>query len=90
MPEESQEIAKQPEPRSQTITMALRVELMAAIGDLRSGKMDAQDAHALSKLAAQVLLSARLDLDIWRTKAAMKVVQKNDIKPLGGGEDGRY
>lgn len=53
--------------------------LLDVIADVRTGKVDAKDAQAISSLSSRILQSARLDFDVMKTG----VVQgQRQTKPL--------
>jgi hypothetical protein len=54
-------------------TALLRIDLMDAIQKLKDGKMKPEHAQAMAALSAQVLASAKLDLDVAKFRATQPI-----------------
>jgi hypothetical protein len=67
-------------------SMDLRQMLFEEMESLRAGKSDANRANAVAKLAAQIVSSAKLDLDYSRTGSGGEPVPMYTLQLEGGDE----
>lgn len=66
---------------NQTVTSQLRDELFATVSDLRAGKIDAQSAHAISKLSENIIKTVVVELQAAELLGVNKVASLNGESP---------